>query len=449
MKHSILIVEDDEEYLVILKQHFETINYEVLSALNGNDGLAKLKERAVDLVVLDVSLGQESGIDLISSIKDLHPTTPIVMLSGHSDTQFVVDAMKHGASDYLVKPPAFATMDRKITDLINMNQVLITERELQNLQGQKIIAGHSHKTRQLIRDISRIANSDGTVFLRGESGTGKSLIAELIHVYSHRKNHPFVTINCAAIPENLLESELFGHEKGSFTGAIRQKPGKFEVADKGTIFLDEIGDLSPELQVKLLRVIQSQEFERVGGLKTIQADVRIVAATNRHIEELVQQHKFREDLFYRLNVLPIQMPPLRERKEDILPLIQHFFAVYSRKTNKHFHPLNKIITDKLVAYNWPGNIRELQNVVERAIIIGKEPHLYPTDFLLTNSSHITSTADPENFRSITELEHQSLIRAIAQSGGNLSKASKTLGIGRNTLYRRLKKYDIKPKHLSQ
>lgn len=448
MRQSLLIVEDDEEYLSILTGHFESQGFEVLSAMNGNDVVDRLRDRAVDLIVLDVSLGEESGIDLIVKIKGLHPATPIIMLSSHSDTRFVVDAMKRGASDYLIKPPSFSEMDRKITDLINMNQVMSTERELQNLHGQKIIVGSSHKTKQLVRDLSRMANSDGTVFLRGESGTGKSLIAELIHLYSNRKNHPFVTINCAAIPENLLESELFGHEKGSFTGAIRQKFGKFEFAHKGTIFLDEIGDLTPELQVKLLRVIQSQEFEHVGGLKTIHVDVRIVAATNRNIEELVQQHKFREDLFYRLNVLPIQMPPLRERKEDIPMLVRHFFEVYSRKTNKNFHPLNQIITDKLSSYTWPGNIRELQNVVERAIIIGKEPHLYPSDFLLINNTpNNTHAPEPENFKSITELEHQTLVKAIRQSGGNLSRASKILGIGRNTLYRRLKKYDIKSKHM--
>jgi len=266
-------------------------------------------------------------------------------------------------------------------------------------------------------------------------------VAQIIHAHSPRRDKPFVTIACPAIPENLLESELFGHEKGSFTGAIKDTPGRFEIADGGTIFLDEIGDLSPNLQAKLLRVLQNHEFEKVGGAKTLKVDVRIIAATNRNLEQAMQEKHFREDLFYRLNVLPIYVPPLRDRKEDIKPLAGHFVAYYSKKIGKRFSSISEQILEHLMGYDWPGNVRELQNVIERAVVLGKEPRLTVTDFILG----IRQPDVPEKrgaFRSIRDLEFRALTDALEKAAGNISKAAKILGVGRDTLYRRMKKYNI-------
>jgi transcriptional regulator with PAS, ATPase and Fis domain len=298
--------------------------------------------------------------------------------------------------------------------------------------------------KKLVREISKVANSEATVFLFGETGTGKGLVAEVIHGLSRRRNQRLISINCAAIPASLLESELFGHEKGAFTGAIRDKKGIFELADRGTIFLDEIGELAPELQVKLLRVLQGQEFERVGGTRPIKVDVRIIAATNRNLEEAIAEGRFREDLFYRLNVLPITVPPLRERKEDIPILLNHFIREFSEKAGKKFEKLAPDIEEYLSAYPWPGNIRELQNVIERAVVFGKEPRFMTSDFNVAPPRYTSTTAPvaTSSVSSLKELELQLLMQALRQSGGNVSRAARTLGISRGTVYRRLERYEI-------
>ncbi len=350
--------------------------------------------------------------------------------------------MKAGASDYVQKPIEFESLWEKISQLLEMRLERDTEKELVGLYGNGIVLGKSPQARQLIREISKVANSDATVLLRGDSGTGKSLVAEVIHSHSQRQEKPFVTVNCAAIPETLLESELFGHEKGAFTGAIREKIGKFELANTGTIFLDEIGDLTLELQVKILRVLQGREFERVGGLKTIRVDVRVIAATNRPLEKAIHEKRFREDLFYRLNVLPIYIPPLRERKEDIPLLIDYFFEFYCRKYNKKLEPFSPEVLEGLFNYDWPGNIRELQNVIERAIVLGRKPQISPIDFAISASPSFSKVAVDEGFSSIRQLEHRTLLKALQQTHGNISKAARLLGIGRDTVYRRLKKYKI-------
>lgn len=450
MKQTLLIVDDEIEYATLIGSYFKSKNIDVVLAQDTKSALDILSQSEIHIVLLDIMLGDDSGIELIEKIKILNSDTPIIMNSCLNDTKYVVSAMKAGASDYIQKGVKNEELYKKITEFLQFSSTIMTEKELMNSVSEKPIIGNSYKTKQLIKEISKVSQSDATVFLRGETGTGKNLVAELIHQYSNRKNYPFVTINCATIPGNLLESELFGHEKGAFTGAIRHKKGKFEHANFGTIFLDEIGELTPELQVKILRVIQSQEFESVGGLKTIKVNVRIIAATNRNIEDAVQQNQFREDLYYRLNVLPIFIPPLRERREDVISLIQYYFNQFSKKANKNFNAISHHIIKKLVEYNWPGNVRELQNVIERALIIGREPHLKPTDFAIPNAPvpqipiHAESVGNsPVN--SVWDLEYKALIKAIEQSGGNMTKAASFLGIGRNTLYNRLKKYNIKPK----
>lgn len=443
MKNHILIIDDDIDYVSLISKYLQAKGMTVLRAGSIKEGQEIIKAEDPEVVLLDVILPDHSGVENVAMIKGMNEEIPIIMVSGHDDTKLVVGAMRAGASDYLKKPVDHNELINKINKLIDMRATQYSEHELESTNEYGVIIGKSALTRQVIREVSKVANADAPVLLRGETGTGKSLIAQIIHARSRRKDKPCVTINCAAIPENLLESEFFGHEKGSFTGAIREKIGKFEFANGGTIFLDEIGELSPELQVKLLRVLQGQEFERVGGLKTIRVDVRIIAATNRNLEKAIQEHHFREDLFYRLNVLPIYIPSLRQRKEDISVLVEHFVKYYSRKCNKRFDPLTDVVMENLVQYDWPGNIRELQNVIERAIILAREPHLRLTDFIINNGTMLQpKPVHAEIVTSLRDLEYQALLKAIKQTGGNLSQAAKLLGVGRDTIYRRLKKYGI-------
>jgi two-component system, NtrC family, response regulator AtoC len=442
MGQRVLIVDDDIDFSLLLAKHLRAKGLESSTAGTAREGKEVFREMDPDVVLMDVVLPDQSGVDLVKAMKSMNDEVPIIMVSGRGETQVIVDAMKAGASDYVQKPIEFNDLWEKTSQLFEIRRSKFTEKELDGFSGQASILGNSFKTKQLIREISKVANSDATVLLRGESGTGKSLVAEVIHAHSHRRDKPFVTVNCAAIPETLLESELFGHEKGAFTGAIREKEGKFELANSGTIFLDEIGDLSPELQVKILRVLQGREFERVGGLKTIRVDVRVIAATNRVLEKAIQERKFREDLFYRLNVLPLYILPLRERKEDIPVLARYFFDFYSRKYNKQFEEMPEDVVKNLSNYDWPGNIRELQNVIERAIVLGKGPQLILSDFI---DSHSVAAQKPQNnevLTSLKELEYRTLVKALEQTSGNISKVARALGISRDTVYRRLKKFKV-------
>ncbi len=442
MGYQILIVDDDPHFASLIGIHLRAQGAEVVLAESLQAGLATLRSREIDLILLDVHLPDGLGVERIRDFKALREV-PIMMVSGSEDTAHVVTAIRSGASDYLRKPINPETVWGKILPLLEMSRVKTTEREL----NHGTIVGTSPPIRQLIREISKVAHSDASILIRGESGTGKNLVAEVIHAHSPRRNKPFVTINCPAIPENLLESELFGHEKGAFTGAIRDKAGKFELADGGTLFLDEIGDLSFEMQAKLLRAVQGREFERVGGLKTIRVDVRIIAATNRDLERAIRENQFREDLFYRLNVLPLTIPPLRERHEDIPLLIDHFLRYYSRKSNKRFAKLSPDLLRALVAYPWPGNIREMQNIIERAVILGQEPELRRSDLSLPDGIRPTLSPAPasEPAVSLKEMEYRELLRILEQSGGSITKASALLQVSRGTIYRRLKQHKVQLK----
>ena len=443
MKPRVLIVDDDPISVKILEKFLEAGGYETNSAFSAKEGIENAKKFNPDLVLLDLKLPDKSGIDVIPIIKSINDEIPIIMVSGSGETNDIVSAMKSGASDYVQKPIDSAPLLGKIKNLLEIKKISSTQKELTDAGKYGLILGESPQIKRLIRELSKISAADSPVLILGESGVGKSLLAQLIHQYSNRRQGPFVTINCAAIPANLLESELFGHVKGSFTGAVQDKPGKFEYADKGTIFLDEIGDLSLDLQVKLLRVLQGQEFERVGGLKTIHVDVRIVAATNRNLEEAIVTRQFREDLFYRLNVLPIFIPPLRERKEDVAILANHFFQHYCSKTNKRFDGIPDTVMKYLLDYKWPGNVRELQNVIERAVVLAKEPNLKMPDFIFSQPSPQHKTQQTmETITSIKTIEKNALMKALEQTGGNISKAAKILNLSRDTIYRRLKKYKI-------
>ncbi len=439
MAQRILIVDDDPEFVALIGKYIRSRGLDVSSAGSAQEAMDSIRDSEPDVALIDVKLPDRSGVDLVGEVKSINEAIPVIMVSGYGDPKLVVAAMRAGASDYVQKPVDHDELLRKIHEAIELHEDISIEKELDD---DTILIGNSSQTKQLIRQIGKVANSDAPILFRGESGTGKSLVAEIIHAHSPRKEKPFLTINCPAIPEHLLESELFGHEKGSFTGAVRQKLGKFELADEGTVFLDEVGDLPMELQVKILRVLQGHEFERVGGLKTLRVDVRIIAATNRNLEQAIREGRFREDLFYRLNVLPLTIAPLRERKEDIPLLANHFLAYYSRKENKRFESIPQSIMDRLVEYDWPGNVRELQNVIERAVVLGKEPHLRLVDISIGGVSPRPVPSRPEAVTSLKDMEYQALVRALEQSGGNISKAAKALGIGRDTVYRRMRKHGI-------
>jgi DNA-binding NtrC family response regulator len=451
-------MDDDRDFCRLLSKIFEAKGCSTICMHEPAGLIDRLKQSSMDLVLLDVMLPLKSGIEVLTEIKTFDPNIPVVMISNRDDAKMVVSAMKAGAYDYIPKTLDPGDVWDKIKKLLELQDLKKTERKL---KLDNPIIGQSSATKNLVSMIGKVAQAEAPVFLRGESGTGKSLIAETIHKFSKRSQKPFVTINCPSIPSGLFESELFGHEKGSFTSAIRTKEGKFEIADQGTVFLDEIGDLPLDLQVKILRVIQNKEFERVGGLKTIKKDVRIIAATNKDIEKAVTEGKFREDLYYRLNVLPVYIPPLRERMDDIAILAEHFIEIYSQREKKNFDKLSGEVLDFILTYPWPGNIRELENVIERAVILSKGPEFKKEDFNLSSTNlnkdsgykdksssrmgdlfpSTTSNADSKP-RSLKDMEYNNMMDALSRTSGNISKAAQILGISRDTLYRRMKKHGV-------
>jgi two-component system NtrC family response regulator len=447
-----LIIDDNKDFCSLLVKVLEKRGCESLCLNDTTNIISKATNFNPDIILLDVMLPTKSGIAVLEEIKKAGVSAPVLMISNREDAKLVVSAMKAGASDYIPKTADNDELWEKIKKLAEMQQLRTADSELKNFSN---IIGESESTKSMMKMISKVTQTDAPVFLRGESGTGKSLIAETIHSHSNRKHRPFMTINCPSIPQNLLESEFFGHEKGSFTGAIKTKEGKFEIADGGTVFLDEIAELTMDLQVKILRVIQNKEFERVGGLKTIKTDVRIIAATNKDVEKAVKEGAFREDLYYRLNVLPIYVPSLRERKDDIPLLAKYFFELHEKKEGKKFNPLSNEIMEMLQRYPWPGNIRELENVIERAIILGKEPNIRPSDFsedlnqkVFINNITTDNKGDAKKSDgplSLKDMEYEGLVAALQSSSGNISKAAKLLNVSRDTLYRRMKKHGIELK----
>ncbi len=451
---KILAVDDDKDFCSLLAKKLEKKGALVNCLFDSLSITKKVLEINPDIILLDVMLPDKSGIDILTDIRKAKHNTPVIMISNRDDSKMVVAAMKAGASDYIPKTASDEELWEKVKKL---SEIQTQKDAVGKIQNTSSIVGQSYLVKNLLNLIDQVAQSEAPVFLRGESGTGKSLIAEAIHKTSSRKDGPFITINCPAIPGTLLESELFGHEKGSFTGAIKTKEGKFELADNGTVFLDEIGDLSVDLQVKILRVIQNKEFERVGGLKTIKTNARLIAATNSNVEKAVQEGRFREDLYYRLNVLPVYVPSLRERKDDIPVLVEYFLDLCSKRENKKFEPIAQDVLTALNEYSWPGNIRELENVVERAVILGKEPKLNLIDFSINKSFNQQQTfltapqlniLSPDNSPvnsvsvSLKDIEYRNLMEALNKTSGNISKTAKILGLSRDTLYRKMKKYGI-------
>jgi two-component system response regulator HydG len=449
-RHHVLVVDDDVAHRTMLRMLVSGWGYDVSEAADGESAIAAVREKAYDLVLMDIRMLKVSGLDALGEIKRFNPSIPVIMMTAYASVETAVDALKKGAYDYLTKPLNFdelrLAMDRAADhhSLREENRLLRESLGAQFDRGNLI--GRSRAMMKLLETVAQVAPSEATVLITGESGTGKEMVAGAIHFNSPRRNGPFVKINCAALTETLLESELFGHEKGAFTGADRRREGKFRQADGGTIFLDEVSEMSPAMQVKLLRVLQDREITRVGGDETVKADVRVIAASNRDLISEIGKGRFREDLFYRLNVVNIAMPPLRERREDIPLLAQHFLEIFAGKNRKDVKGFSPKAMDRLLRYAWPGNIRELMNTVERAVVLSRSDYLAEDDFapLFTDvGSHQGGTDQPAaDGMPLDEVEKATILKTLAQAGGNKSEAARRLGITRRTLHQKLKKYGM-------
>ncbi|HOW88135.1 MAG TPA: sigma-54 dependent transcriptional regulator [Candidatus Omnitrophota bacterium] len=453
MFESILLVEDEANSRKGLTQFLQGLDYDVLTAANGKEALELFKKENPDLVISDIRMPEMDGIALLESIKAEAPAAKVILLTAYGSVEDAVKAMKKGAFYYLTKPVNLEELEFLVKKAFSSHQLEEENRELkQELLKERYDQGRliaqSAKMKELLKTVDKIAASNASVLIEGESGTGKELIARRIHELSPRRIYPFIAVHCAALTETLLSSELFGHEKGSFTGAIDRKKGRFERAHQGTLFLDEIGEISRDTQVKLLRVLQEGEFERVGGTKTIKVDVRLIAATNKTLLNEVQQQKFREDLYYRINVIYLKVPPLRERKEDIAPLANAFIAQYAAQNDKKVRGIDKDALEALERYDWPGNIRELKNIVERMIVLSSGEMLtvdqVPEDILQgkVKIARPNGNAVFQGVTKITEAEKELIRNALTETKGNKSTAAEKLGISRRTLYRKLEEYKL-------
>ncbi len=440
----VLIVDDEEGILESLSGIFEDEGYDVLTSSSGEDALSILKEHIPDLILLDVWLPGIDGIQTLKEIKSLKPDLPVIMISGHGNIELAVKATRMGAYDFLEKP---LSLERVLLAAQRALEKRTLEMEYKALKQDLIkkwrLIGNSQRMRQLREQTEMAAQSNSRVLILGESGSGKELVARLLHESSKRVGNPFIEVNCAAIPQELIESELFGHEKGSFTGAFEKKKGKFELADEGTLFLDEVGDMSLSTQSKVLRVIETQEFQRVGGSRNIKVDVRIIAATNKDLIEEVKKSNFREDLLFRLNVIPIVIPPLREKKEDIPELVEHFLEYFAAEYGQKPKKITPDGLKMLEAYDWPGNIRELRNVIERLVIMTPSNTITPKNLVIGELTR----SDYFSFKTLREaresFEKDFITKKLEENNWNISKTAEVLDVERSNLHRKIKAYDIK------
>jgi DNA-binding NtrC family response regulator len=450
---TILIIEDEAKMRRLLELNLGDDGFKTLSAGDAETGLKLLASEPVHLVLTDLKLPGMNGLEFLQTVKQQNSALPVVVMTAFGSVETAVEAMKAGAGDYVLKPFSLAEMRMVVHKELDNSRLREENRSLREALGQKYshpnIVAISRKMQEVLATVERVAPTNSTVLLGGESGVGKDLIARAIHEKSRRASGPFIKINSTAIPENLLESELFGYEKGAFTGAANSKPGKFELADKGTLFLDEIGDVPPAIQVKLLRVLQEREFERLGGTRTIKVDVRLLAATNRDLRAALEEGTFREDLYYRLNVVPIDIPPLREHKEDIPGLANLFLARFTSESGREekITGISPAAMQVLVAHYWPGNVRELQNVIERASALATGGQLEPSDIQLDSPRNRTNTAsDRDRFlpdgMTLDQWEDEMIREALKRANGNKSQAARLLGLSRNALRYRLSKIGI-------
>ncbi len=451
--NRILIVDDDPGHRSALQTVIGNWGYTVDSADDGETAVERVQAEPFDLVLMDVRMTRMSGIEALDRIKAYNPALPVIIMTAYSSVASAVDALKSGAYDYLIKPLDFDVLKlaieraREHAGLKSENAQL--KRQLRDELDAPNIIGRSAAMQALLEMLAMVAPSEATVLIIGESGTGKELIARSVHVNSPRRDQPLVAVNCAAITETLLESELFGHEKGAFTGADKRREGRFMQADGGTIFLDEIAETSPTMQAKLLRVLQQKEIQRVGSETVLPVDVRIVAATNRDLAADVGDGRFREDLYYRLNVMPLNVPPLRERRDDIPLLADHFLKRYAEKNRKSVKGFTPLAMDMLIRYDWPGNVRELENTVERAVILLTGDHISERQLPLNIAGNdpqrgmlAGTAAAPQGDRSLESIEKEAILATLEATEGNKSESARRLGISRKTLHNKLKRYGI-------
>ena len=451
--YRILIVDDDADIRETMVTLLSMNDYTVTAVADGTSAIEKVSREKFDIVLTDLMLPKMNGIDLIKNLKGIDPDLQCIVITGYATVSTAVDAMKAGAYDYLMKPFNVSEVLMLLKRVIQFQDLQVENTQLKKTLNHRYsfdnLIGSSEGIHMVCSLIEKVAETDSTILILGESGTGKELVARTIHYNSHRKHKTMIPINCGAIPETLLESELFGHEKGAFTGASSTRIGRFELADGGTIFLDEIGDMSPSLQVKLLRVLQQREFERVGGVRTIKVDVRIIAATNIDLEDAVQEGKFREDLYYRLNVIPIVIPPLRERTDDIPLLIDYFLTHFIKTKKKDIKGFSPAAMEILMSYPWPGNIRELENLIERLVILKGEGTIGVEDlpkkfasptFSKNGVLHITLPDTGINLKDVVEeFENNLILQAMQKAQGIKNKAAQLLALNRTTLVEKLKK----------
>jgi DNA-binding NtrC family response regulator len=437
----VLIVDDDPASRRLLEVRLRPLECEVMTAGNGEQALTAIRTDQPDLVLLDLQMPRMSGIEVLGAMRKEGIDVPTIVITAHGSIEAAVEAMKEGAYDFITKPIDANHFDIVVCKALE-RVALKREVELFSEEADKryrLIIGKSEKMKEAVDTARKAANSNATVLLLGESGTGKEVFARAIHNWSERKAQPFVAINCVGLSKELLESELFGHEKGAFTGADQQKKGKVELANGGTVFLDEVGDISQELQTKLLRFLQEREFDRVGGVRAVKVDVRIIAATNRDLDDAVKTGRFREDLYHRINVIPVTLPPLRERAEDLPALCQYFLRRYSAETKKNFAEIANDALAKLVAYPWPGNVRELANTIERAVVLGRGPILDIADLpgRIANTDEV-KTRSHDYREAMNSARRNLVLQALSQSNGNRTLAAKSLGLHEKYFLRLIK-----------
>ncbi len=442
---TILVVDDEQVHRYMLCSMLKEWGWDCVEADDGDTAVAAVEKKSYDAVLMDVRMARMDGHEAFSRIHDKFPNLPVIIMTAYSTVDAAVDAIKLGAHDYLTMPLDFDRLRLALERAVDHRQVQESKTNTSEPEAKlsTSIIGESVSVKELLDMVSYVAPTEATVLIHGESGTGKELVAEALHYNSARRNESFIKVNCAALAESLLESELFGHEKGAFTGAEKRREGRFVQANGGTLFLDEIGETTAAMQVKLLRVLQEQELQRVGGEETVKIDVRIIAATNRDLEQEVQEGNFREDLYYRLNVVLLTVPPLRERDGDIKLLVNHFVDKFAKKNRRNVEGITSECMEYLCKYNWPGNVRELENAVERGVILMRGDHLTEKSLPLPiqkngRDSSIDNTAQPS---SLFEAEKQLILQTLAETDGNKSEAARRLGITRKTLQNKIHKYD--------
>ncbi|MEO0453955.1 MAG: sigma-54 dependent transcriptional regulator [Verrucomicrobiota bacterium] len=442
---KILLLDDDSMVRGVVSELLREMGYQILAMTNTRQARQHLANEEVDLLITDLHLESENGIDFLKEVRKSHQQLPMMIITGFSSVDSAIDALHLGVADYLVKPIDYQRLELAMYRLEQTmaleaeNQYLRAEAASTSLGGPEFFWGASDGMQAVQKMIQKISSTETTVLIQGESGTGKEVVARSLHQSSRRAEKPFISVNCAAIPANLLESEFFGHEKGAFTGAVSRRAGRFEIADGGTLLLDEVSEIPPELQVKLLRVLQEREFERVGGAKSMKVDVNVIATTNRDLATEIREGRFREDLYYRLNVVPIVIPPLRDRGDDLIALVQFFIERFARKHGKNILPPGPDLMIQLQTYDWPGNVRELQNSIERAVILSNEEGaLQASDFPSRRSGKV---GDPEKqLMTMEEMEFQMIQKALQRYQGNRTHAAKALSISLRTMRNKISRY---------